>query len=375
MEGATRLHAGHALNYSDATLLNQTALVMDNPDSAQSTAALTAGAPFTVVTAGEALIDLIAQPDGNLSPCLGGAVFNFSRALARQAVPTRYLNPLSQDRFGRQLAASLTADGVQLARPEPVAEVTSLAVVALDARGVPDYAFYRQGVADRAITLPGFMAACDSAAAPALQVVATGCLALSPDDGAVYLPWLQAQRKAGRLVAVDANLRLSVMPDLAAYRAQVLASLAAADLVKASDEDLAGLQMPGATPLAQAQHLLSSSGAQALVLTLGSEGAMLLLKDGRQWRGRDAAPVTVVDTVGAGDCFFAGFLAGLLAAAEARAVAPGALLRDLQTQDASACLASAIASASYCVMQRGCVPPTAADVAQRVQGVEVVQLV
>ncbi len=352
---------------------------MDNPDSAQSAAALTAAAPFTVVTAGEALIDLIAQPDGNLSPCLGGAVFNFSRALARQAVPTRYLNPLSQDRFGRQLAASLTADGVQLARPEPVAEVTSLAVVALDAHGVPDYAFYRQGVADRAITLPGFMAACDSAAAPALQVVATGCLALSPDDGAVYLPWLQAQRKAGRLVAVDANLRLSVMPDLAAYRAQVLASLTAADLVKASDEDLAGLQVPGATPLAQAQHLLATSGAQALVLTLGAEGAMLLMKDGRQWRGRDAAPVTVVDTVGAGDCFFAGFLAGLLAAAQARNLAPGALLRDMQTQDASACLASAlagaIASASYCVMQRGCVPPTAADVALRVQGVEVAQLV
>lgn len=347
---------------------------MDNPDSATSSRA----DAFTVATAGEALIDLIAQPDGNMAPCLGGAVFNFSRALARQSVPTRYLNPLSQDRFGRQLAASLTADGVQLARPEPVAEVTSLAVVALDAHGVPDYAFYRQGVADRAITLPGLMAACES---PSLQVVATGCLALSPDDGAVYLPWLQAQRAAGRLVAVDANLRLSVMPDLAAYRGQVLASLAAADLIKASDEDLAGLQVQGAAPLAQAQQLLASTGAQALVLTLGAQGAMLLMKDGRRWQGRDAGPVTVVDTVGAGDCFFAGFLAGLLAGAEARQVAPGALLADLHAQDAGdvnevgACLASAlaraIASASYCVMQRGCVPPTAGDVALRVKGVDV----
>lgn len=344
---------------------------MDNPDSAPARQP----AHFTVVTAGEALIDLIAQPDdGNLTPCLGGAVFNFSRALARQAVPTRYLNPLSQDRFGRQLAASLTADGVQLARPEPVAEVTSLAVVALDARGVPDYAFYRQGVADRAITLDGFLAACDPSAAPSLEVVATGCLALSPDDGAVYLPWLQAQRAAGRMVAVDANLRLSVMPDLAAYRQQVLASLAAADLIKASDEDLAGLQVPGTTPLAQAQHLLASTGAQALVLTLGAEGAMLLTKDGRQWRGRDGAALTVVDTVGAGDCFFAGFLAGLLARAAPHQAAPGALLADLQAEDACACLASAIASASCCVMRRGCVPPTAADVALRVMSVEVARM-
>ena len=54
-----------------------------------------------VATAGEALIDLIAAADGRFEPCLGGAVYNLSRALARQGVPTLYLNPLSRDRFGR----------------------------------------------------------------------------------------------------------------------------------------------------------------------------------------------------------------------------------------------------------------------------------
>ena len=42
--------------------------------------------PIQVATAGEALIDLIAQPDGRFEPCLGGAVFNLTRALARQGV-------------------------------------------------------------------------------------------------------------------------------------------------------------------------------------------------------------------------------------------------------------------------------------------------
>ena len=106
--------------------------------------------PVQVATAGEALIDLILNADGRLQPCLGGAVSNLTRALARQGVETLYLNPLSKDRFGRQLASCLLDDGVHLAAPEPVLQVTSLAVVGVDASGHPDYSFYREGVADRA---------------------------------------------------------------------------------------------------------------------------------------------------------------------------------------------------------------------------------
>ncbi|MEO8120692.1 MAG: PfkB family carbohydrate kinase, partial [Rhodoferax sp.] len=75
---------------------------------------------FQVATAGEALIDLIRNEDGRFEPCLGGAVYNLTRALARQGVGTLYLNPLSRDRFGRELAAALLDDGVHLAVPEPV---------------------------------------------------------------------------------------------------------------------------------------------------------------------------------------------------------------------------------------------------------------
>ena len=126
-----------------------------------------------VVTAGEALIDLVSQADGNFQPCLGGAVFNLSRALARQNIPTLYQNPLSSDRFGQQLSQALLADGVQLAQPQAVAQTTSLAVVALNAQGHPDYAFYREGVADRQITATSLNAVCESQ--PQLEIACTGC--------------------------------------------------------------------------------------------------------------------------------------------------------------------------------------------------------
>ena len=312
-----------------------------------------------VATAGEALIDMIAGADGRFEACLGGAVYNLSRALARQGIDTLYLNPLSKDRFGRLLAAALEQDGAQLAMPEAVPQVTSLAVVNVDASGHPDYAFYREGVADRATSAEALTQACSQA--ESLQLVCTGALALSPDDAATYLPWLASQRRAGRTVVIDANLRPSVMPDLDLYRRHVLTALQYADVIKASDEDLACLGLPGDNPLAQARQLLKTSRAGVLALTLGGEGAALVTRFGQLFEARETAHVKVVDTVGAGDCF----LAGLVVAMLANSVPANWGWAAVSTPVAQELLGSAIASASLCVMQRGCVPPTRAQVLQR----------
>lgn len=314
-----------------------------------------------VATAGEALIDFIAHADGRFEPCLGGAVYNLTRALARQGVGTLYLNPLSRDRFGRQLASGLAQDGVHLAVPEPVVQVTSLAVVNVNDQGHPDYAFYREGVADRSTTAAALAQACHDP--EDLSLVCTGALALSPDDADIYLPWLAGQRQAGRTVVIDANLRPSVMPNLDQYRRHVLTALQYADVIKASDEDLACLNLPGADALAQAQHLLQASRASVLALTLGVKGAALLTRAGQVFQAREAELVTVADTVGAGDCFLAGLVAAML-----RHELP-ADWGSTQVSDAVAkhLLESAIASASLCVMRRGCVPPTGEDVALRLE--------
>lgn len=323
-----------------------------------------------VVTAGEALIDLVSQADGNFQPCLGGAVFNLSRALGRQNVPTLYQNPLSSDRFGRQLAQALTDDGVQLAMPAPVPQTTSLAVVALNAQGHPDYAFYREGVADRQISAAAMNAICQ--AQPQLEIACTGCLALDPADASHYLPWLKAQKAAGRWIVVDVNLRPSVMPDLAAYRAHVLEMAKCADVLKASDEDLAHLQLPGATPMDQALHLMQLGTAQWMALTLGAEGARLLVRRGNEikvYAAREAAPVKVIDTVGAGDSFLAGLLACALHHADADGHAPDLKSWASQAADASLkdVLAHALASATLVVMRRGCDPARWEEVRARMQ--------
>jgi len=313
---------------------------------------------WSVSTAGEALIDMVRQSDGRYLPCLGGAVYNLTRALARQGTPTLYQNPFSFDRMGRQLVQGLVDDGVHLAQLQPVTQVTSLAMVGVDAQGHPDYAFYREGVADRAVSAQAMNAAC--AAWPELGVVCTGCLALAPEDEGKYLPWLQAQKAAGRWVVVDANLRPSVVPDLAPYRANVLRALALADLIKASDEDLQVLQVPGNGALDQAQRLLASVNAGMMALTLGAQGAVLLCKTAQgivQVHGQEAGPVPVVDTVGAGDSFLAGLLTRLIRLAQEAACSPADMAQRLTLAQMGQLMAHALATATINVMRVGCQPP------------------
>lgn len=308
-----------------------------------------------VATAGEALIDLVVRQDGLLEPCPGGAVYNFTRALALQGVPTAYLNPLSRDRFGRQLAQGLAAAGVFLAHGQPVAEPSALAVVGVDPQGQPAYSFYREGVADRAVDAAGLAVATESL--PQLEAACTGCLALAPQDRGRYLPWLQACRERGLMVVVDANLRPGAVADLEAYRANVRAALALADVIKVSDEDLLAMAIDEPDLPAAARTLFALGPVQCVAFTRGGDGAVLLARDGRQWHARDRTELQVADTVGAGDSFLAGLVAGLLGPGREQAWRRGALPDAL----ARRALARAVASASHCVQQRGCVPPLRAE--------------
>ncbi|GAA6143662.1 PfkB family carbohydrate kinase [Hydrogenophaga sp. 5NK40-0174] len=314
--------------------------------------------PF-VATAGEALIDLIVESDGRLRPCHGGAVYNLTLALGRQGASPLYLNPLSADRFGRSMARALEQAGALTANPQGVVSPTSLAIAELDAQGKASYSFYRDGVADRQVSADEMNRQCT--AATSIKAVASGCLALVAEDQGKYLPWLKAQRAAGRLVVVDANLRPAIVDDMAAYCSSVMAALGEAHLIKVSDDDLQILGFDG-KPVDAAWQLLKQTRAPWIALTLGAQGAMLLDRTGRAWMATETGPVTVVDTVGAGDCFLAGMVVALLQLTHDDL--PHATLSN---EEVTAVLQRAVASASLCVQQVGCEPPSAADIAARLQ--------
>jgi fructokinase len=166
-------------------------------------------------------------------------------------------------------------------------------------------------------------------------------------------------------VVVDANLRPAIVPDMAAYQASVMAALGEADIVKVSDDDLATLGFTHPDPLVAARELMAKTPARWLALTLGAKGAAILNRDGSGWHGAESLPVQVADTVGAGDSFLAGMLVALLQRPSMQAARSASEL-SLDAADVQHILGHAIASASLCVMETGCVPPSLAQAQARV---------
>jgi len=249
-----------------------------------------------ITVIGEALVDLVIQPDGTVDAKLGGAPFNTARACGRLGAPVRFVGAISVDRFGTMLADQLVADGVDTSAIARVAVPTTLAAAELDGAGAATYRFYICGTsAPMLATVP--------AAAPGELVFAGGLgLVLEPMAGVVEAAL--CDRAAGTLVMVDVNCRPSIVVDRGEYVARVGRVVSRADIVKVSDEDLAYIS-PGAAPIDAARSMLEQ-GASAVLLTRGGEGASVLT------RGREtvvpADVVDVVDTIGAGDSFGAGFL-------------------------------------------------------------------
>ena len=104
-----------------------------------------------IVVAGEALVDLIARPDGTIAAVPGGGPYNAARAIGRLGVPVAWIGVLSSDRFGRELEAGLTADGVALDLVQRTDLPTTLALAELDASGAATYRFYTDGTSAPAL--------------------------------------------------------------------------------------------------------------------------------------------------------------------------------------------------------------------------------
>ena len=301
-----------------------------------------------IATIGEALVDLIEQSDGNLRPCLGGSVCNFTLGLARQGVAATYLNPLSEDRFGKRFLALLSDNGVKLRQPASSPCPTSLAVVSLDAQGSPSYAFYRDGVADRDIDAEMLIARFPEH----LQLLHTGGLALVPEDMGKMLYAIEAAKMRGAIISIDANLRPMVVKERDEYINGVRLAIRQAHIVKVSDEDLGVLGLGNAQPDELSEILFADSALQLIALTRGPEGALLLTRS-CQVELPTPQGLQVIDTVGAGDCFHAGLIAYLQRAEKFSAPEDLAQLDRVTLQ---AALQHAIASASINIQRAGCDP-------------------
>jgi fructokinase len=285
-----------------------------------------------IVVCGEALIDVIQNGDGTQRAAPGGGPFNTARALARLGVPTAFLGRFSQDRFGRELADLLAADGASLELATVGSEPTTIAVAEIDSAGLAEYEFRVDGTSAPNLTPDMLPARLDAD----VQALHLGTLGLVLEPMASTLVDLVHRERDGRLVMLDPNIRVGLAPD-GDYRERMHDVISRSTIVKASDHDL-GWLYPGMGYEDAAESLLGA-GVRLVVVTLGARGAFAAHRSERIHV--EAVPVEVADTIGAGDAFGAALLAWLYDHGHVRPdleMRPG----DLRAALDYACLAAAI---------------------------------
>ena len=254
-----------------------------------------------IVVTGEALVDLIVGSDGQLRAVLGGGPFNAARASSRLGHPTAFLGCVSRDVFGRRILTALTKAGVSLELVRSTTKATTLSVAEIEGDGGATYSFYTEGTAGVAFAelteLPS--------ATEALHVGTLG-LALEPSGAATEL--LVAAADPGVLVFLDPNCRPGAIDDRPAYVRRIERVAGRADVIKVSTDDLEYLY-PG--PAERGLARLLELGPSVVFVTDGARGARVATVGGMDHV--PTAPAHVVDTVGAGDAFGAGFLVWWLA--------------------------------------------------------------
>jgi fructokinase len=253
---------------------------------------------MNTVVIGEALADLAWRAGStHISPHPGGSPV--AVGLHRLGRQVTLMTCWGDDLPGELVRAYLDSIGLEVIRMQSASGRTTIALACLDeGNGSARYDFLATW--DQVdIPIP-----------PDTTLVHTGSLAAVVEPGGTRVIEVCGAHRSrpGRAVSVDLNVRPAVLPDRDAYRERAERLVAAADLVKAGEEDLAWLY-PRLTPEAAGQALLAL-GPRLVVVTRGDRGATALTT--RHQVTVPAPKTPVVDTIGAEDAFQACLLDALL---------------------------------------------------------------
>lgn len=272
-----------------------------------------------VVTLGETLGLFAATEVGSLERVqdfrlgIGGAESNVAVGVARLGVPSTWIGRVGADGIGERIQRELRAERVDARVIVDEAAPTAIMIKHRPVGGRSAVLYHRAGSAGSRLR-PEDVDAARIRSAAVLHV--SGITpALSPSASAAVDHAVAVASDAGVPVSFDVNHRTALWRgrDAAASHRRVAA--ASTLLFAGLDEVRMLIDDPRAEPM-DAALAAAELGPRDVIVKLGPDGCVALL-DGEQ-HVVPAVPVDVVDTVGAGDAFVAGYLAELVSGAPAR---------------------------------------------------------
>lgn len=303
------------------------------------------GEHFDVIyCGGDALIDFVPVTMGRETafvPRVGGAMMNVATALARLGDDVEFIGDISLDLFGDILTRHMHAEGIGTKFVRQTGDDSTLAFVTLE-DGDARYAFFDRTSARR--NWSGIAGDIDG------DAVHIGSLSYIAEPAAAA--WLEFARTARErmIVSLDPNCRPSLVKDAKTYRRYVKEVSKLSHIIRMSDEDLEFVH-PVEEEEDVAAHYLAGE-TQLFLISRGGYGASAYWAGGRI--DVESRPVSVTDSIGAGDTFDAGILSALSESGHLTFEGLGALTYDVL----ESALEFASVAASLNCEKTGCDPPT-----------------
>lgn len=315
---------------------------------------------YDIVALGELLIDFTPAgiSEGGMklfeqNP--GGAPVNMLTAAAKAGLSTAFIGEVGNDMHGRFLKETVEKVGIDTSGLIMADDVfTTLAFVALSENGERTFSFARKPGADTKICFKDVK----TELLQQTRVFHVGSLSLTNEPArTTTFQAVKMAKENGAIISYDPNYRAPLWESKEIATERMRSLIPFVDVMKLSDEET-GLLTPYHEPEEAARYLLQK-GVKVVAVTLGSEGVLISGKEGSQkvpgFKSR------VVDTTGAGDSFWGGFVSQMLAADEAPEL--------LSMEQLVKCARYGNAVASLCVERRGGISgiPEEAETLERLQ--------
>jgi fructokinase len=272
---------------------------------------------IVIVGIGEVLWDLLLT-----GPQLGGAPANFAYHAAALGAEAHVITRVGNDDLGREILRRFSDMGLQHGGVKSGVKnniesdvqsnvqvderaPTGTASVTLSGDGLAHFAVQENVAWDFLDATPKALTLVNEA-----HAVCFGSLAQRSEPSRNAIQQLVESTPNDALRVFDVNLRRPF------YTRDVIErSLQLANVLKLNDDELPSLaamfNLSGSTEK-QIECLAQTFSLQVVALTRGPNGSLLYQADSRRWSDCASRPVTIVDTVGAGDSFTAALVLGLL---------------------------------------------------------------
>lgn len=313
---------------------------------------------YEITALGESLIDF--TPSGTSEAGMrifeqnpGGAPANALAVFAKFGEKVAFIGKVGNDMHGLFLKETMEKAGIDTKGMIISDKVfTTLAFVSLNEQGEREFSFARKPGADTCLMEQEVNVDIikDS------KILHIGSLSLTdePCRSATFYA-LQQAKDAGKIISYDPNYRALLWESVESAIAGMRSPLDYVDVMKISDEEtklLTDIEDPE-----EAAKALLAKGVSLVAVTLGKDGAYVCTKEGGAVvPGFESK---VVDTTGAGDSFWGGFLYQLAKS--------GKRPEEVTLEEAKTFARFGNAVASLCVEKRGGIPamPTMEQVTER----------